>query len=676
MHILPYVLPLAALASPTVARDAKADGAEIIVNGRALPQLGLARSASQGTVGYDDFSDRPVARVGELVENVPGVIATQHSGSGKANQYFLRGFNLDHGADFAGFLDGVPLNLRTHGHGQGYLDLNVLIPEIVERIDYRKGPYFADAGDFTAAGTVQFTTAGHLPRPITEATLGSYGHARALAAGSSEVADGDLLVALEAARTDGPWILDEKFRKLNGFAKFSKGGTEENWSLALSAYHASWRATDQVPERAVESGLIGRFGAIDDALGGRTTRIGLTGNAQFGDTHVTLYATRYRLRLVSNFTYFLADPVLGDEFAQHDDRWVLGGALGHGLYARVAGIPVRVDLGAETRLDAIASVGIDRTVKGVAIAPVREDRVTESSGALHATVTGYPTRAVRIALGLRGDLYGWAVRSRLEPANAGRGAAAMLEPKAMLTWLAGEHLELYADYGESFHSNDARGATIRIDPASGEAAARVDMLVPARGAEIGARLQYWRFNLTLTGFHLKLGSELVFSGDAGTTEPNLASARYGIEATAFWRPADWLTLDAALAWTHARFRGAAAGEDRIPNTLADVASAGAAFRLGGGVSGTLRWRHMGPAPLVEDDSRRARPTDLLNAGLYLRTGAVKLGAEMLNLLDSADADITYFYVSRLPGEPISGVADAHFHPVEPRQVRLSATLSW
>lgn len=214
LYAVCVVLP-AATAAAQPADDDPNRTADIIVYGRQIEQIGIAKSGSQGVVGYKDFEDRPISRVGELVENVPGVIATQHSGTGKANQYFLRGFNLDHGTDFAGFVDGTPINLRTHGHGQGYLDFNFLIPELTERIDFRKGPYFADAGDFTAAGTIAFTTYDRLPAPIAEIQVGEYGYYRGVAAGSTDIGEnGALLLGAEATFSNGPWRLDENLREV------------------------------------------------------------------------------------------------------------------------------------------------------------------------------------------------------------------------------------------------------------------------------------------------------------------------------------------------------------------------------------------------------------------------------------------------------------------------------
>ena len=657
--------------SDTVMDQADVEASNIIVYGHALEQIGTAISGSQGTVGYHDFEDKPLSRVGELVENVPGVTATQHSGTGKANQYFLRGFNLDHGTDFAGFVDGVPINMRTHGHGQGYLDLNFLIPELIERIDYRKGPYFADTGDFTAAGTVKFRTIDRLATPEAKATIGSFGYYRALAAGSSAVRDGDLLVAVDGTLSNGPWVLDEDLRKVNGLVKLSQGTADHGWDLGLTGYHATWNSTDQVPERAIESGAISRWGNIDPYLGGRTTRLGLAGNATLGRTEVTLYATYYRFLLTSNFTYFLNDPINGDGFQQRDQRGVFGGSLRHAIPVTLGDVPLAFTFGGDARWDHIGKIGLYSSVAGQTSAPVRQDKVDEYSGALYVEGSAAITDTLRLTLGLRGDLYGYRVDAETLSANSGRGSDAILSPKAAIAWRAAPHVELYANYGESFHSNDVRGASIRIDPLTGDPASQVDVLVKARGAEVGARFEYSRLTASVVGYYLTLGSELVFVGDGGTTEPNDATRRYGAEATMFWRPVDWLTLDASGAITHARFHGVAPGQDRIRNSIDEVVSAGAAVDLGRDIDVSLRVRHFGAAPLIEDDSVRSEPTTIVNLGAYYTIGRLKLGADVLNLFDARDADISYFYASRLQEEPASGVEGRHIHPIEPRQVRLS-----
>lgn len=651
--------------------DPDRTGDDIVVYGRALPQIGIATSGSQGTVGYKDFEDKPLSRVGELVENVPGVIATQHSGTGKANQYFLRGFNLDHGTDFAGFVDGVPVNLRSHGHGQGYLDLNFVIPELVERIDYRKGPYFSDVGDFSAAGTIQFQTVDRFDRPIAEITAGSFGYYRALAAGSTQIGQGTLLMAVDGTTSNGPWDLDENLRKVNVFAKYSQGTPDHGWNLGLTGYHARWNATDQVPERAIADGTISRWGNIDPTLGGRTTRLGATFNAALGATKLNLFAVHYDFRLTSNFSYFLNDPVNGDQFQQRDRRWVFGGTVRHRAQADLAGLPVSWTLGADARWDHVPEIALFSSAAGRPTRTVRRDRLDEYSGALFAEGTAALSGRLRLTLGLRGDVYGYDVKARSLPANTGKGSDGIVSPKAALAWRVGDQFELYANYGESFHSNDVRGASIRVDPVSGESAERVPVLVKARGFEVGARAEGSRIAASIVAYRLDLGSELVFVGDGGGTEPNNATRRHGAEATLFWRPTDWLTLDASGAITHARFRRVAAGQARIPNSVDEVIAGGAAIDFGRGLTGSARVRHFGSAPLIEDGSQRSDPTTLVNIGLYYTTGRLGFGADVLNVLDARDADISYFYASRLPNEPPEGIEDRHIHPVEPRQVRFS-----
>lgn len=655
--------PYAALADETLP---PADPEQIVVYGRAIDQIGVALSGSQGVVGYADFEDKPIARVGELAENVPGLIATQHSGSGKANQYFLRGFNLDHGTDLAGYVDGAPVNMRSHGHGQGYLDLNFLIPEMVERIDYAKGPYFADEGDFSSAGTMRYTTKSRLFTPMAEITGGSYGYWRGLLAGSTDIGAGTLLAALEGTMSDGPWMLDEHTRKINALVKYSAPG----WSLGLSGYANRWNATDQVPERAILSGLIPRNGNIDPHLGGRDGRLALTFNAGGKDTQVSAYAILSRLQLTSNFTYFLDDAVNGDEFRQVDRRGIYGGSLRH----RVALGGVTLRLGADTRWDHIGTIGLYHTVAGRVVSTVRHDKVDEYSGALWGEGEVYLAPRLRLVLGLRGDAIGYDVRSDLA-ANSGSGSAAILTPKAALAWHAASGLEFYANYGEGYHSNDVRGATITVDPQSGDPVERVPVFARSRGAELGGRLERGRVTASLVGFWLDLASELVFVGDAGATEPNAASRRYGAEATLFWRPNGAITIDGSAAWTHARFRGVLADAVYIPNATPAVLGGGISAKLNPRLTATARVRHFASAPLIEDGGHYSQATTIVNLGAYWELGRLRLSGEVLNLFDAKVPDISYWYASRLPGEPASGIEDRHIHPVEPLQVRVAVRVA-
>lgn len=640
----------------------------LTVWGRALDVIGTAHSGSEGVVGYEDLQNRPLMRVGEMVENVPGLIATQHSGTGKANQYFLRGFNLDHGTDLAVSVDGAPVNMRTHAHGQGYLDLNFIIPELVERIEYRKGPYGVEAGDFSAAGAIAMRTYDRPPADFAQVTGGAFGYGRALVAGGLQAGGGDVLLGLEGTVSNGPWVLDEDLKKLNLLAKFTRPAGAGTVRVSLSGYRADWTATDQVPLRAIQSGLIPRTGYIDPDLGGRSRRWALTAGYAADDVSASAYVIRSRFRLTSNFTYQLEDPDNGDEFQQAEHRTVYGATARKAWRTTVAGVPTTLRAGVEGRYDDIGKIGLYRSVGGRATAPVREDAVDEYSlgGFVEAEMALTPT--LRAIVGLRADAYGYDVEAGVA-ANSGDGSDALAAPKIALAWRVAEPLELYANYGESFHSNDVRGATIRVDPVTGDPAARVGVLSRARGAELGARYEHGVLNLSLVGFWLDLGSELVFVGDAGGTEPNAASRRYGAELSAFWHANDRVTLDVSGAYTQARLRGVGA-EDRIPQSVSVVAAAGVSARLTDALSASLRVRHLGKAPLIEDGSVFSEPTTLVSLGAYYTLGRLRFGVDVYNLLDSKDADITYFYASRLVGEA-QGVSDIHLHPVEPRQVRAS-----
>jgi len=669
--VLSLALALA-FAIPCHAQSISGDDDDtVVVYGRAIDLIGEAVSASEGIVGYADFQDRPLSRAGELVEVIPGAIATQHSGEGKANQYFLRGFNLDHGTDFSASIDGVPINNRTHGHGQGYLDLNFVIPEIVEQVRYRKGPYHADAGDFSAAGSAAFNTYDRLPENFAELRVGQFGYVRGVSAASFDLgADTSLLLAGEGETYDGPWVLAQDLEKFSGVAKLTHAAGNARYALDLWAYNNQWTSTDQVPARAVDSGLIDRFGFIDPDLGGETSRYAISGRAEFdhGDrstTSLSAYALAYELSLFSDFTYFLDDPVSGDEFEQRDKRNVFGGAIEH---VRPLSDILSLRVGGDVRYDDIQDIGLFRTAARQRLSTVRQDAVKEQSAAAWGEAEIKLTPAIRAIVGLRGDYYDAEVDAVSLPQNGGSASDTLLSPSLALAWKVNDGVELYANYGQGFHSNDVRGATITIDPASGDPADQVPILVRAEGAEFGARLQQGVWNASLSAFWLTLDSELVFVGDAGTTEANDASERAGIEATAFWQPFDWFALDGSAAWTDARF-DLVGPDDRIPNAVETVISGGAVFRFDP-LTLSIRGRYFGAAPLIESGEIKSSPTTIVNlAGTY-DLGRVTLGIELLNLLDADDADITYFFASQLANEA-SPVEDIHFHPVEPRQLRAS-----
>jgi len=659
-----FALLLLGTCAPAISRAQDVEA--ISVWGRRTNDLGRATSASEGRIAYSDFAVRPLLRPGELIEAVPGLVATQHSGAGKANQYFLRGFNLDHGTDLAASLDGVPLNLPSHGHGQGYLDLNILTPEFVHDISFRKGPYAAENGDFATAGAVAFETADHLHGDGMQAWIGENAYYRAV---GSKALSQNLLVAADVSSARGPWTTPEDLKKVNLLGRAIVSG----WSVTALAYDARWTATDQIPRRAVQSGAIGRLDAVDATDGGDTSRYILSARRRdlLRGLDTVVYAQRYKLDLFSNFTYFLDDPVNGDQFEQVDQRWIYGGALtkrwtlGDGWSART---------GASVRVDDIGKVGLYRTTARARRETVRQDALTQWSTALWGEASRRFGK-LDATVGLRADAMGADVDAG-DPRNAGTVSDVLLSPKLTLAWRASKTFELYADAGRGFHSNDARGAVITIDPITGDPAERAPLLSPSDGAELGLRWKHKDLSLTAAAWALHVDSELVYVGDAGFTEASGATRRAGLELLVDWRPSSRLNLTGSYAATHARFSGNPPEGDRIPNAVGAVFSAGTSWKIGKASTLSLTLRRLGAAPLIEDNSVRSRATSLVNALFVQELGPASLMVEVLNLTDSQRDDIAYAYASRLPSEPAGGVDDIHFHPVEPRTLRAGLKINF
>lgn len=647
------------------------------VTGRIDDIIGVATTASEGRVGAADLRLRPIMREGEVLETVPGLIVTQHSGEGKANQYFVRGFNLDHGTDFATTLDGMPVNMPTHGHGQGYTDLNFLIPELIDHVDYKLGVYHAELGDFGSAGGAELHLVSALDHPFASLTGGQNGLGRLAAAGSTRLGGGILLAAGEVKSYDGPWDRREQLRKVSGVGRYSWERGSSRFSVTGMAYHNRWNANDQIPDRAVEAGVISRFGQIDSTDGGGSERYSLSGAWQRtgsrGVDAIELYGIYSDLSLFSDFTYFLDDPVRGDQFNQTDRRTVIGGSASHTQSVDALARTHLLKVGVQSRADIINGLGLYRTARRERFATVREDRVRQTGTGVFVEIETPWTRRLRSVLGARADAYTFGVSSDIAE-NSGSRAAAIASPKASLAYMLSPRAELYASAGYGFHSNDARGTTIAVDPATGDPAQRVDPLVRSRGAELGARLSLADgFRTTLTAWTLALDSELLFTGDAGTTEASAESHRRGITLANFYRPVSWLSLDADIALARARFVGVQPGENHIPGALESVVASGATWiPTSSGLSGSVRLRRFAAYPLIEDNSVRASPSTLISAEAGYRIGAdTRVQIAVLNALNNRAADIQYFYPSRLRSEPVGGVDGVHSHPVEPRQVRIA-----
>ncbi len=651
--------------------------------GNYVNSVGSSDAASAGTVTSKLIESRPTLRPAEVLEFIPGVIVTQHSGDGKANQYFLRGFNLDHGTDFATFVDGMPVNMPTHAHGHGYSDLNWLIPELVNRLRYRKGPYFAEEGDFSSAGSARIELFDGLPRGVASVTLGQDRYARALVANTSAIGNGRLTYALAGAHNNGPWENPERFHRTNGVLRYTFGDDANRSSVTAMGYSASWNSTDQIPQRAVDSGLIGRFGAVDASDGGRTERYSLSYQTvrrmDDGELRLNAYAIQSKLDLFSNFTFLLEHPIDldptgidGDQFEQAERRKVFGLAASRSWNIRFGTVDTINILGLQVRHDRLDPVGLYATVARQRAEVIQESTVRETSVGLYAENSAQWLPWLRSVTGLRGDRFDFKVASSI-PQNSGKRNASIFSPKLSLIFGPWTKTEYFVNYGYGFHSNDARGTTATVNAKTRDLLDPVTPLVRSKGGELGIRTEIVPgLQSSLALWQLKLGSELIFVGDAGETEASRASRRRGIEWNNHYRANRWLLLDADFAVSRARFADDDPAGNFIPGSIDKVASVGATVEGYGPWFGQFQLRYFGARPLTEDDSVRSKATTLA----YLRVGCkitpnVRLAIDVFNLFDRKASDIDYFYASRLQGEPLAGVEDVHFHPVEPRRIRAS-----
>ncbi len=670
------------------------------VQSRADSLIGIADSATQGTVGATEIQDRPVLRAGEILETVPGVIITQHAGGGKANQYFLRGFNLDHGTDFAIFLDGMPLNLPSHAHGEGYADMNTVIPEFMERVDYEKGPYYADVGNYGSAGSAHLVFFKTLPQNFVQVEGGMFGYGRGVFGVSQKLASGSLLYGGEIFHDDGPWKHPDNYYKFNGFLTYSRGGDAAGFSITARAYHGKWNSSDQIPENAVP--LVGFFGALNPTDGGNSQRYSLQAEWHHqganSETKIMAYGFFYDLDLFSDFTYFLTDPVRGDQFEQKDRRWVAGLDARRTIFSQWFGRKMENTFGLQVRNDWIRN-GLFQTEDRQ-----RADKTDSSAG----TTLPATTQADRFAgtqvgfylddkiqwaekfrteAAVRGDLQYFDVTSLITPANTGTASKFLPSPKLSLVFGPWSHTELYIQGGFGFHSNDGRGATQTVEPVSADhpfpntPISRIPALIPTKGGEIGVRtLSLPHLQSTISLWYLHSSSELQQDGDTGgTVASEQPSNRYGFEWANYYTPLEHLAFDFDLADSRALFSTTDAddaapgspGGRRVPEAVGLVISSGITLHDFRGFSSSLRLRYFGPRDLTSDGIFRSKSTALLNGEIgYQINKKWRVSAEFLNLLNRYDHDIDYAYTSQITPTSAPAFTDV-FHPVEPFQVRFA-----
>lgn len=654
----------------------------VVVEGRETNLIGSAVSASEGVVGQAEIEQRPFLRSGEILELIPGVVVTQHSGPGKANQYFLRGFNLDHGTDFATFIDGMPVNKRSHGHGQGYTDLNFIIPETINTLNYKKGPYYAEVGDFSGAGYAEFETNSRVEQGMLELTVGEFNFRRFVGLNSTEASNGTWFYALELNSNDGPWVdIEEDQSKINALLKYSGNLDQGHWGMTLMAYDNDWNSADQIPSRAVQNGLIDELGSLDTSLGGESSRYSLSTHFHLGNFELSAYAIDYRLNLWSNFTFFLDDPINGDQFEQVDDRNIYGARGSYHFNGEFLNHINLSEVGFEIRHDDINEVGLYNTVARNRIGSVRSDKISQTSYSAYWQNETQWTDKLRTVIGARYDYFDFDVNTLL-PVNSdgvdltrnnGQTSDGIFSLKGNLIYAINDEWESYISAGQGFHSNDARGTVIKVDPGSGDAIDSVSPLAASIGYEAGIRSHRKdRLNFSMALWYLELDSELIFVGDAGNTEATRASRRQGLELATYYHFNEAWTVDFEYAYSDGEFKEDAGEGREIPGAIKHVVQSGINYQNNSGWYGSLRLRYFGKRPLIEDGSVESDPSTSVNLKAGYRRENWVFEADILNLLNENDHDIDYFYESRLFDEP-NPVEDIHYHVLPPRQVRFSVS---
>ena len=699
-------------ASPTLATDVATDTIgtnqpleEVVVTSSKLDLLGSASTASQGSVTQQELELRPAYRVGQLLEAVPGLVVTVHSGEGKANQYLARGFNLDHGTDIASFVDDMPINRPTNAHGQGYSDLNFLMPELIDGLDYTKGPYSAGIGDSGSVVSTHTRLANDIPDQVSVGggTLGIY---NVFAGGTAHFTDQDRLIgAVYYGHLDGPYDHPDDFRKFAATLRFSHGTVADGYSLTAMYFHGEGNMTTDQPLRAVQEGLISRWGSLDPSDGSFSDRLSLSGHyATHGDDwklNASAYYVHNHQILWNDFTHYLDDPVNGDQEQQYESRSLGGGQVSFTLDHDLGAIRNELESGAQLRYD---SVYVDRkhTLQRAALTYCSVEQadgpaiqVGMAGGVCNAdnvhlldlgpylSDTTHWTSWLRTVLGVREEYYRASDHSLTTGFN-GATSEPLTQPKASLILGPFAATEFYFSGGRGFHSDDARGVfgTVPQEGIPGTAG-KTPLLEPTTGYEFGIRSDIIpRLSLQLAAFQQDFNSELAYNADAGQDEASAPSRRRGIELSGQYHPLRWIEFNTDLAFSKARYHGdlSAYGLDGpyIANAPSFIGSFGVLVNDLGPWSGGLQWRKLGAYPISDGDRYPEDPGYSefnLDVG-YRFNPHLKTVLSVYNLFNTRANSSAYYYAARLPGEPVEGVEDYQVHPLEPISAVVKVTYTF
>lgn len=670
---------------------------EVVVTASRQDLLGVATTASQGSVTQQELSLRPVYRVGQLLESTPGLVVTAHSGEGKANQYLVRGFNLDHGTDIANFIDDMPINRPTNTHGQGYSDVNFEIPELAQGLDYTKGPYYAAVGDFGAVASTHLKLADEVPNQLAVAA-GSFGIYNAFLGGTQKLSDADrLLGGIYYGHVDGPFDHPDNFRKIAGELRYSHGDHADGYSVTAMYYKGDGNFTTDQPLRAIQQGLISRFGTLDPTDGSSSERVSLSGHyGATGDgwkVSASAYYIHARMTLWNDFTHFLDDPVNGDQEAQNETRDTFGGQGSLTLDHQFGRIDNQLVLGVQARRD---TAYLDRRhTRARQVLPTCSEpqadgptlQVPATSGACnadnvrlldlgpYAEDTTRWTPWLRTVIGLRNEYYQASDHSLISGFN-GSGDQSLIQPKASIVVGPFHQTELYLSAGRGFHSDDVRGVfgTVPLEGVPG-LAGKTPLLAQATGEEVGLRTDIVpKLNIQVAVFQEDFRSELTYNADAGQDEASAPSRRQGIELSGEYRPFRWMELNADLAFSRARYRAdtttlANFGLEGpfIANAPSFIGSFGILVDNLGPWFGGLQWRDLGKYPISDgDEFPQDKGYSEINIDVgYKFSDHLKAQLTIFNLTNAKANAAAYYYAARLPGEPAEGVEDFQVHPLEP-----------
>ena len=648
-----------------------------------------SEASSRVVVGGKELGLRPRLRPADILEATPGLFAVQHAGGGKANQYFLRGFDADHGTDVGFFVDGVPVNMPSHAHGQGYTDFHFLIPELVLSLDAFKGPYYASFGDFSTAGALDLKLVEEVPESYAQMQLGQYGFARGVVIASPHLADHlRTTIAVELAKQDGPFVNPERLGRLNVFLRGAYDVDEHSKLVATwMSYASTWNGSGQIPARAVcgegEAGLpppsaygapcLDHFGYVDPTEGGASHRhqgsLQYTWKGRDVDLRAQAYLVSYGFNLYSNFTFFDRHPLGGDEIEQVDGRYVTGADVRLRHHVHVGRSTFQTSVGVQSRFDAIQNGLFDD------VARVRKDRRIDAWIEQHDLGLWFEEDArlfpwLRLVSGLRVERVDAFVRDQVAGSSDAAGQFG-LSPKFLAAITPHKTFTLFASYGRGFHTNDARGVVQKGEPAR--------LVTPANGWEVGARFSPIKgLQLSATAFLLDLDSELVWSGDEGTTEASGRTRRAGIELDARYKLAEWLTADVDATFTSARFRDLPSGQDEVPLAPRRTFSIGfgARKKLGDFTPFlAVRVKSLASRPANEDGSLVAEGFTIVDANGGLRWKNVELGIDAQNLFNTTWREVSFATTSRLPYEP-TAVTGIHYTAGWPLTVIGRVAVYW